>query len=350
MHQTLPQAAPPAATVPLVSIVICTKDRPRELVRAIESVRACGAMGRTAEIIVVEESDLPTAVTGVRHVSHRRQGGGFGQTRNAGVRFAHAPYIVFFDDDCEAEAGWLERLLAPLEQDATILGVAGSVLVHNCGTIGYAENILGFPGGGLRYVHEARGRTVPTQVLSTCNCAYRREAYLQAGGCPEDPLYRTPGGEDFVLAERIRRLGRCVYVPDAAVYHRPRGSLRSIARWFAGRGRNEILALLSTPDPKSFGAFLLRSSWTVRFVALVGVVFWQPSLIRWLPVCLVVYFAAMLWRYRFARAYASHRRAWWVVPLVKLTMDLGTEVGRWQGLTGLLRSTILPTPAGSPRI
>lgn len=52
---------------------------------------------------------------------------------------------------------------------------------------------FGLSRGGLRYVHEARGRTVPTQVLSTCNCAYRREAYLQAGGCPEDPLYRTPG-------------------------------------------------------------------------------------------------------------------------------------------------------------
>ncbi|NWF72435.1 MAG: hypothetical protein HXY51_05200, partial [Nitrospirae bacterium] len=43
-----------------------------------------------------------------------------------------------------------------------------------------------------------------------------------------------------------------------------------------------------------------------------------------------LYYLAMLWRYRFARAYPSHRAAWWVVPFVKLTMDVGNELGRWK--------------------
>jgi hypothetical protein len=45
-----------------------------------------------------------------------------------------------------------------------------------------------------------------------------------------------------------------------------------------------------------------------------------------------MYYGAILWRFRFARAYPSHRRAWWLVPIVKVTMDLGTEVGRWKAL------------------
>jgi hypothetical protein len=107
------------------------------------------------------------------------------------------------DDDCEAEAGWLKALLLPLRQDDAILGVAGAVMVRECGPIGYAESILGFPGGGLRYLHSARGRVVPTRHLSTCNCAYRREAVLRVGGFPE---HARLGGEDFLLAERVSGL------------------------------------------------------------------------------------------------------------------------------------------------
>lgn len=312
-----------------VSVVICTKDRPADLARAIESIRSSGDAGRRAEIVVVEESDVPRQIPGVRYVHLPREGRGFGYARNAGVRAAGGDVVLFMDDDCEAEHGWIEALTAPLRRDADVLGVAGAVMVRECGPIGYAENILGFPGGGLRYLHRADGRVVPTRHLSTCNCAYRKEAILRVGGFPEDARL---GGEDALLAERIAALGPCAYTPAATVYHRPRGRLSAIFRWFIRRGESEIGLLTATTDRGKFARFLLRSSWTVRALVILIVLARWPRLAVLLPGAAAAYYGIILWRFRFARAYPSHRRAWWVVPIVKVTMDLGTEVGRWKAL------------------
>lgn len=312
-----------------VSIVICTKDRPTELARAIASIRASGEAGQCAEIVVVEETDAPRTLPGVRYIHLPREGQGFGYARNVGLREAQGDLIAFMDDDCVAEQGWTESLTAPFRSDPNVLGVAGAVLVRGCGLIGYAENILGFPGGGLRYRHAAQGRAVPIAHLSTCNCAYRRDAILRAGGFPDGARL---GGEDFLLAERVAALGPCVYAPDAVVYHRPRGTLGAIFRWFVRRGQSEVALLGATRNRGAFARFLARSLWTVRILLALIVLARWPRLAVWVPIGVMGYYGAILWRFRFARGYASHRRAWWVVPVVKVTMDLGTEIGRWKAL------------------
>jgi glycosyltransferase involved in cell wall biosynthesis len=299
------------------------------LARAIASVRASGTLGQSAEIVVVEETDTPCPVSGTNYVPIPRQGRGFGYARNVGVRAAGGEILLFTDDDCEAAGGWADSLAAPLRGDPRILGVAGAVLVRDCGLIGYAENTLGFPGGGLRYRHAAKGGVVPTRHLSTCNCAYRKDAILRAGGFVEEARL---GGEDFLLAERVAALGPCAYAPDAVVYHRPRGRLSVVFRWFMRRGESEIALLRTTTNRGNFLWFLLRSSWSLRIVGLLVLCAAWPHFLPFLPIAVAVYYAVLLWRFRFARAYPSHRRAWWLVPVVKLTMDLGTEMGRWRAL------------------
>jgi GT2 family glycosyltransferase len=315
--------------LPKVSVIICTRDRPDDLARAVGSVRACGPAGHEAEIVVVEEAASPRPISGVRYVHLAPKDLGFGYARNIAVREAGGEILAFIDDDCVAETGWLESLTAPLEGNPKVLGVAGAVMVRDCGRIGYAENILGFPGGGLRYRHAARGRLVPTRYLSTCNCAYRREAVLRAGGFPEDARL---GGEDFLLAERVTAMGPCVYAPAAVVYHRPRGRLGAIFRWFARRGESEITLLAATRARGDFLRFLIRSSWSWRGLVLLGALMIWPDLVFLVPPTAVLYYGVVLWRFRFARAYPTHRSGWWLVPIVKLTMDLGTELGRWKTL------------------
>ena len=312
-----------------LSVVICTKDRPADLARAIASIRESGDVGRRAEVVVVEEADVPRDLPGVHYAHLPRQGRGFGYARNVGVREAHGDILLFIDDDCEAEQGWGEALIEPFNRDPQTLGVAGAIMVRDCGVIGYAENILGFPGGGLRYLHAAGGRVVPTRYLSTCNCAYRRKAVLDAGGFLENARL---GGEDFLLAEKVSARGPCVYAPAAVAYHRPRGRMGAILRWFARRGQSEIALLRAVVDRKKFVWFLLRSSWTLRVLALLTLLARWPGLAVLLPAGAIAYYGAILWQFRFARAYPSHRTAWWLVPFVKLAMDLGTEVGRWKAL------------------
>jgi GT2 family glycosyltransferase len=314
-----------------VSVVLCSKDRPNDLLRAIASVRACGGAGGWAEIVVVEEAAAARHIPGIRYVHLPPEGHGFAHARNVGVAEATGEIVAFLDDDCETDNGWLDALVAPLRHDPAVMGVAGPVLVRACGAVGYAENILGFPGGGLRYLHAAGGRPVPTRHLSTCNCAYRREAIRRAGGFPERGRM---GGEDYLLAERVTALGVCVYTPHAVVYHRPRGRLGAVLHWFIRRGQSEMLLRDTVGDRAAFRAFLFRSSWTVRVLALGAALVWRPALCWWLLPAAGVYYGAMLWRFRFARRYPTHRRAWWLVPIVKLVMDCGTEVGRWKALLG----------------
>lgn len=310
-----------------LSVIICSKDRRRDLERAVESVRQSGPMAVSAELVVVEEGDRSEPLSGVQYVHLPRHHRGFGYARNVAIKAATGSLLLFLDDDCEAAAGWAEALVAPFQRSPDILGVAGAVAVKNCGLVGYAEHILGFPGGGLRYVHEAQGRIAPTTYLSTCNCAYRRIALEQIGGFPEEA---RAGSEDALVAERLSHLGTCLYNPHAIVYHRTRDRLGAVLRWFMRRGFSEMASLSHRRDRRSYRWYLLRSSWTIRVVLLMVLVIGFPPLLMLAPFGMVLYYAAMLRRFRFARLYPTHRSAWWLVPLVKLTMDTGHELGRWK--------------------
>jgi GT2 family glycosyltransferase len=323
-----------ARDAPTVSVLICTKDRREDVARALASLRADGVDRDGVEIVVIEETAQPAPIPGVRYVPLPPEGRGFAHVRNRAVDAAKGSVLVFVDDDCEVERGWLDALLAPLA-DPAVAGVAGAVLVRDCNAVGYAENILGFPGGGLRYLAAARGRVVPTTFLSTCNCAYRRAAIEAAGGFP---ALASLGGEDSLLAERISARASCRYAPGAVVYHKPRQRLGAVFRWFFRRGRAELRILPGKARPAAVVGALVRGSTLLRVGVGALVLAWLPWPVWWtLPALLAAYYAALLRRFAFARRYPSHRAGWWLTPLVKLVADAGAEVGRLREAPALLR-------------
>jgi len=327
--------AVPASETPAISVLICTRNRRDDVARVLASLRADGVPREGVEIVVIEETAEPAPIPGVRYVTVAPEGRGFAYVRNLAVQTARGRLLVFVDDDCEVERGWLDALLAPLLADPGVGGVAGAVLVRDCNAVGYAESILGFPGGGLRYLDAAAGRVVPTAHLSTCNCAYRREAIETAGGF--SPLAAL-GGEDSLLAERVTARWPCRYVPAAVVYHKPRQRLPAVFRWFVRRGRAEMLILPAAAQPAAVVRSLLRGSILLRALALALVLVWLPRPV-WItaPALLAVYYAALLRRFAFARRYPTHRRGWWLTPLVKMVADAGAEIGRLRELPGTLR-------------
>src|SRR5262245_6250425 len=326
--------AVPVSETPTVSVLICTKGRRADVPRALTSLRADGVDREGVEIVVVEETGRPEPIAGVRYVSLPPEGRGFAYVRNVAVETAKGSLLVFVDDDCEVERGWFDALLAPLLADPAVGGAAGAVMVRDCNAIGYAENILGFPGGGLRYYDAAAGRVVATAHLSTCNCVYRRVAIETAGGfSPRAAL----GGEDSLLAERVTARWPCRYVPGAIVYHKPRQRLGAIFRWFVRRGRAEILVLPAKLHPAAVVRDLVRGSILLRALALVVVMAWLPWP-AWpaAPALLSGYYAALLRRFAFARRYPTHRAGWWLTPLVKVVADVGAEVGRVREVAAVL--------------
>lgn len=326
---------------PSISIIVCSKDRPDDLIAAIASIRSCDEVGRQAELIVVEECPKAREIPDVRYVHLPPLGRGFGHARNSGLKAAGGDILLFIDDDCRAAPGWASALLRPFRSDQSVLGVAGAVLVKGCGPIGYAEHILGFPGGGLRSLHEARGRTMPTRHLSTCNCAYRRAVLEQIGGFPEE----TPwGGEDALVAERISAIGPCLFMPDAQVYHRTRDGLGKVFSWFVRRGRSDVATIQYRLDRRGYVIGLLRSSWTLKSIPVIGLLAGASNRIFLLALVMLIYYGVLLRRYRFAWRYYPHRKALWLVPVVKLVMDLGADVGRGMAWAAKRSPGPLPSP------
>jgi GT2 family glycosyltransferase len=334
------------ASWPPASVLISTKDRRDLLDRAVASLARLDYPRHSLEIVVVEETDTPRPLPGVRYVALPREGRGFGYTRNVAVATARHDLVAFTDDDCVVDPGWLKALVRPLLLDPRIAGVAGAVRVPAGSRIGECEYILGFPGGGLKYMAASGGEVVATRALSTCNCAYRKAAIVEAGGFP---LHTKYSGEDSLLAERIAARHPCVYTPHAIVSHHPRGTLRGVFAWFVRRGRSQIETRRLVLDPHGHIRTMLRQSWTIRgAVVLAGGISMGRAALPLLGLLAPAYYAAMLWRYRYALRHRRPLDAYFLTPAVKLVMDLGMEWGRITGLWEFRHGRARRGATGSP--
>ena len=97
-----------------VSVVLPTRDRPGKLKSCLTSLR-----DQQAEIVVVDDGsgqcELIASIAeeaGAELV--RLEGRGAAAARNAGVAAAGGEVVCFIDDDCEAEPGWAQTLVAPI--------------------------------------------------------------------------------------------------------------------------------------------------------------------------------------------------------------------------------------------
>lgn len=314
---------------PSVSVIICTKDRQVDLIKAIDSVKNVDYPGEKLEIVVVEEADRSPEYEGVKTVFiPRKKYLDFGYPRNLGVKNSKGDIIVFTDDDCIVEKNWLKELVSCFKND--VAAVCGGVLVKDCNPIGYCETVLGFPGGGLQKILKANGKIIPTQFLSTCNCAFQRWVFNSIGYFKEDTPY---SGEDFDLARRICKKYTCLYTPHAIVYHKARQNVWKIFRWFNRRGIGEIfLVWMKTNDLKSAIQYNASRSISLRLILLVSALKVikqnKPSVYI---ILFVIYYSIVLIRYRFQLKPLQKISTFILTPLVKIVMDFGMDVGRIMG-------------------
>jgi len=313
-----------------VSVLICSKDRRKSLERLVTALRK-QYTGRIQRIVVVEETDHPWPIEGTQYVAHPVANRGIPFARNLALEHATGDIIVFVDDDCELTDGWLRKLTRPIVEDATIVGSQGGVTVpRTSNAIGWAESLLGVPGGGITRVIKANGEIHPTREISTLNCAYRRSVVEDIGGF-ERELKIT--GEDYLLAKQACEYGTCVFIPEALVFHEPRGALRSIWKWFVRRGRAEVDVLRTGKQNDMTWWSVLRSSFLIKLLAvvLIGALIPHGYLFTVTILCLLypgVQYARSLPYWRASRAPLS---ALIVLPAVKFVMDVAMDVGRVRG-------------------
>jgi glycosyltransferase involved in cell wall biosynthesis len=211
------------------SVVICTRNRPEVLARALQALKQQTI--RDFELVVVDSApnghpagDV-TSRYGARCVVEPVPG--LARARNRGARCCHTDLVAYLDDDCLPSPDWLERILAEF-QDDRVIAVGGRV-----------EGIL--PEQGVEPWHYAAARDsrrpqrrrVDSRTagwfelanfgaLGDGNMAFRRAAFNVWPGFDErlgrgGPLH---GGEEHhAFFSLIDRGYAVVYTPAAVVRH-----------------------------------------------------------------------------------------------------------------------------------
>lgn len=192
-----------------VSVVIPTRDRPRELVACLEALTQQTFPAESYEILICDDGSTEDLQPELRpfqarlNLSYLKQlPQGPAAARNLGIRKARAPIVAMTDSDTLPDREWLAQLMAALQANPRAVAVEGKVTAEKPDEFGaLGEGPTNLSGG----------------VYLTCNCAYRRDVLLKAGGFDESFPY--PAYEDVELAARVRPWGEIAWQPAAVVYH-----------------------------------------------------------------------------------------------------------------------------------
>jgi GT2 family glycosyltransferase len=225
------------------TVIICshTERRWLRLAAAIASVQRQRRPPDEVVLVIDHNEDLleraRSAFPDVRVIANEALPGLSG-ARNTGVRHSRGRVLAFLDDDAEADAGWLEALLAVFE-DPSVIGAGG---VAKPEWEGEAPSWL--PPEFL-WVVGATYTGLPVDLAPIrnpigANMAFRREAFELAGGFSHTVgrLGHLPRGcEETEFAIRVRHAAPAsviLHVPEARVDHHITAD-RARWRYFAAR-------------------------------------------------------------------------------------------------------------------
>jgi GT2 family glycosyltransferase len=290
----LTRRLPPASGQPLVTVAVCTRERPEDIERCIRALLLLDYP--RLDLLVVDNAPRTDATEqvvrrygGVRYVREPRPG--LDWARNRAVLECRGEILAFTDDDVIVDPGWVAALADVFAADPEVMAVTGLVIPHELDTEAQRlfETYGGFGRGFVRRWHRgAAGRPLApvhggTGKFGTgANMAYRRKLFDAIGGF--DPALDvgtcTNGGGDLEMFFRVLKEGHTlVYEPRAIVRHRHRREYAELRTQIVNNGIGFYSFLIRTalayPDERRaiarLGAWWLRW-WSFRRLArsLVG--------------------------------------------------------------------------------
>lgn len=141
-----------------------------------------------------------------------------GGTRNQGVQMSGADFVVMMTQDAvPADAGMLEALLAPFEDEKVAAAYARQLATKQVGMIEQYTRTFNYPEEDMVKTLEDLPRLgIKTYFCSDVCAAYRKETYEQMGGF----VTKTIFNEDTIMASKLIHAGyKVYYAAGAKVYH-----------------------------------------------------------------------------------------------------------------------------------
>ncbi len=232
------------------SAIICTRNRPDSLIRAVRSILAPGA--ERFELLVMDQSDDDNSERALqpfrsdprlRYV--RTPVRGKGAALNEALGLARGAIVVCTDDDCEAPPGWVTAMAAAMAAHPDVAVVFCNVLTppHDRSA------------GYIPAYERSEDRLVTSLMQARrglglgAGMALRREAVLAFGGFDDQlgPGSRFASGDDWDISIRALLKGWQVY--DTAAVGVLHHGFRTLAegRQHAKRDWISIGALCAKP-------------------------------------------------------------------------------------------------------
>ncbi len=274
------ETSPPA--MPLISVVVCTRNRPGLLERCLRAIAALDYPA--SELIVVDNAPSDEGARDVvsrfqaRYVREDRRG--LDWARNRGIAEASHDIVAFTDDDAVVDSGWLRGFAAAFANPA-IMGVTGLVAPLELATRPQVlfEHVYGGMGKGMvgRLFH--RDLLPPSRVIAVhafgvgANMAFRKAAFASVGPFDTALDVGTPagGGGDLDMFHRLVAAGLALwYEPRALVWHQHRREMEGLRRQLYDDGKSYAVYLL-----KLFRTGSVPRPWVARYALST----WGPWLV-----------------------------------------------------------------------
>lgn len=280
-----PEPAPPClraraavlADPPAISVIIATRERPRQLARALASL---AALDYTRYEVLVVDNEPDTDATRrtaqdadgpVRYLRTRRRG--VARAHNLGVLEATGGILAFTDDDVTVDRAWLAAIAETFAQPrvgcVTGLIMPGELETPQQAMLerrggygkGFAAKVFPAPPGSPPEPGERLFPFTAGRMGSGANMAFDARLLRELGGFDPALGPGTPAraGEDLLALFRAAAAGRqVVYQPDALVWHHHRrepGALEAQALGY-GIGLGAYLTSALVHEPRLLPAFL----------------------------------------------------------------------------------------------
>ncbi len=265
------------ARAPMISVVVATRERPRQLVRCLDSLLRQSY--RRFEVIVVdndpvsdETQRLVLELFGGQVAYSRENRRGLASAHNCGLAAARGRIVAFTDDDVVVDGDWLAAIAEGFAAHEHVGCVTGLIMpaeletpaqimleAHGAFAKGYASHLRSAarPGDDPLFPFTA-GR-----LGSGANMAFSTAMLRGLGGF--DPATgagsAARGGDDLLAFFRTAAAGYgIVYQPAAIVWHHHHRSLDALEKqaYGYGVGLGAYLTAAMAREPRMLPALLRR--------------------------------------------------------------------------------------------
>ncbi|MEM9119169.1 MAG: glycosyltransferase [Cyanobacteria bacterium P01_F01_bin.56] len=271
--------------MPLVTVAVCTRDRPEDMKLCLEAISQLDYPH--LDVLVIDNAPttegtqilIEEQYPQVRYVREPRPG--LDWARNRAILEAKGEIIAYTDDDVVVDAGWVRAIAQTFAANPEVMAVTGLVVPYELEAESqvlfeeYGGFGRGFETQWYRYNAAEKYRAATLygaagKFGTGANMAYRRSLFDQIGGF--DPAMDvgtvTNGGGDLEMFFRVmKEQHTLVYEPRALVRHRHRRDTQKLQSQIAnnGIGLYAYFVCCATRYPDERWAFLRLGLFWLRW-------------------------------------------------------------------------------------